>query len=275
MNFQITNKIDFENFAQKNWNAINIFLDGYQSSLPPLLYGSVDIRESSHKYAPVDMNMYPAGFNNICKFDQAQTTNQFATFFKQTKADAKTIGIFIESHTKNLFYLDHIYQLSLLITNAGYQTFLFTIDNDLFESGEQKTLNLISQSQHQVTIHLAQMINHQFFIQDQALDLIVMNNDQSKPFNINWDEIKTPIHPTPKIGWFKRKKADHFSFYEKVVSAFSAKFSVEPNLLMAQYTSVDQVNFATKDGIDKIADEFDLLQKKIGKESPIYIKANS
>ena len=34
---------------------------------PPVMYGSVDLRNAGFKLAPVDMNLYPAGFNNPTK----------------------------------------------------------------------------------------------------------------------------------------------------------------------------------------------------------------
>ena len=37
---------------------------------PPPLYCSIDLRDSGTKIAPVDSNLYPAGFNNICPEDQ-------------------------------------------------------------------------------------------------------------------------------------------------------------------------------------------------------------
>lgn len=32
---------------------------------PPPFYGSVDLRNAGFKLAPVDMNLFPAGFNNL------------------------------------------------------------------------------------------------------------------------------------------------------------------------------------------------------------------
>src|ERR1700704_5587202 len=36
---------------------------------PPPFYCSIDLRDSGHKIVPVDSNLYPAGFNNICPED--------------------------------------------------------------------------------------------------------------------------------------------------------------------------------------------------------------
>src|SRR5579885_3349155 len=36
---------------------------------PPPFYSSVDLRDSGDKIVPVDSNLFPAGFNNICPED--------------------------------------------------------------------------------------------------------------------------------------------------------------------------------------------------------------
>src|ERR1700735_2361723 len=44
----------------------NWFLDQWRLSPAPV-YGSVDLRNAGFKLAPVDMNLFPAGFNNLNK----------------------------------------------------------------------------------------------------------------------------------------------------------------------------------------------------------------
>ena len=69
MNFKINNKDQLEQFVCDNWEVINSYISKMQEGLPIPFYSSVDIRESREKYAPVDHNMYPAGFNNLCNVD--------------------------------------------------------------------------------------------------------------------------------------------------------------------------------------------------------------
>ena len=69
MNFKINNKDQLEQFVCDNWEVINSYISKMQEGLPIPFYSSVDIRESREKYAPVDHNMYPAGFNKLCNVD--------------------------------------------------------------------------------------------------------------------------------------------------------------------------------------------------------------
>ena len=65
MPYKISNKAELEQFVCHNWNEINQWIDLEQSKQPQPLTSSVDVRESKTKFAPVDHNMYPAGFNNL------------------------------------------------------------------------------------------------------------------------------------------------------------------------------------------------------------------
>src|SRR3990167_8006658 len=40
------------------------FLSEWNKTHPPV-YGSVDLRNAGFKLAPIDMNLFPAGFNNL------------------------------------------------------------------------------------------------------------------------------------------------------------------------------------------------------------------
>ena len=69
MKYKVNTKEEFDLFVINNYETINQYLENKKSGLPIPFYSSVDVRESRTKYAPVDHNMYPAGFNNICSAD--------------------------------------------------------------------------------------------------------------------------------------------------------------------------------------------------------------
>ena len=105
-------------------------------------------------------------------------------------------------------------------------------------------------------------------------DMFIMNNDQSSPIDINWQEIETPIAPTPRAGWFRRKKTEHFKNYKDVVLNFSEKFSVAPNLLMADFVAKDEVDFMSKDGLEELGQEVDNMLNKLPDGTKAFVKAD-
>ena len=93
---------------------------------PPPLYCSIDLRDSGHKIVPVDSNLYPAGFNNICPEDQRNSPHvmraQLEAIANRLKLEPfKKVLILPESHTSNLFYIENLYYLSQIIHNAGFE----------------------------------------------------------------------------------------------------------------------------------------------------------
>ncbi|HLW57026.1 MAG TPA: glutamate--cysteine ligase, partial [Bacteriovoracaceae bacterium] len=225
---------------------------------------------------PVDQNMYPAGFNNLCGKDLLYTSEVFKNFFK-TQGDVKRIGLLPESHTKNRFYLDNLYKLKTALELAEFEVILFTPDNKIFEE-DQTSIELESHSNFILTIHRANFVDGKFEAANKDInfdfDFIILNNDQSSPFNLDWSTLKTPILPPPYVGWFRRQKVHHFSHYKKVADEFAAHFGINPDLIQADFIAVDDIDFSTKEGLDTLAEAVDEMIKKLGEGSSVFIKAS-
>ena len=84
-----------------------------------LLYSSIDIRESNYKLAGIDTNVFPAGFNNLNPSAQLAIRHAFKRFFSTHYPISKEVLLFCEDHTRNLFYLENVYQLKLQLEAAG------------------------------------------------------------------------------------------------------------------------------------------------------------
>ena len=54
----------------KNRDKVEEWFKSHRKGLSFPFYSSFDIRDSSVKVAPVDANIFPAGFNNICETDR-------------------------------------------------------------------------------------------------------------------------------------------------------------------------------------------------------------
>src|SRR5690606_37983095 len=152
-------------------------------------------RESKEKYAPVDHNMYPAGFNNVCALDQDACSIAFKKGIEKLSSGAKKIAILPESNTKNSFYLDHLAILGKIIRDAGYEVSFISFDESIFYG--EAHLNLIEHYKFDVDIQKAQVINGKVHDRDGEIDFVILNNDQSRPIEIDWESIITPIMPTP------------------------------------------------------------------------------
>ena len=87
MSYQVETKEDLEGFVCHNWNEITEYLDELTNSAPTPIYTSVDIRESKTKFSPVDNNIYPAGFNNVCALDLDYSIDFFKAYIEKTNSN--------------------------------------------------------------------------------------------------------------------------------------------------------------------------------------------
>ena len=278
MPYKVNTKEELESFFCHNLNLIHKWIDDAQRSLPQPLTSSVDIRESKTKFAPVDHNMYPAGFNNLCSKDLNMCSSHFKERFEEIKPQLKRVGILPESHTKNKYYLDHLFKLKSTLEMTGVEVTLFSPDPNLFSEVSQTVLELESFSGHKITIHRGKVQNGQF-VSTQAsekfnFDTILLNNDQSEPLDIKWSEINTPIHPSPYVGWFKRQKIHHFMKYRETANRFSEHFNINPDLIQAKFSAVENVDFNTKEGLDELGNEVDKVLKDLPANSSVFVKAS-
>src|SRR6476659_7646222 len=111
---------------QKNRRALWDWHLAYARKAPPPFYCSIDLRDSGHKIVPVDSNLYPAGFNNICPEDRRAAPPIFraqveAIANQRGKSTPTRILILPEAHTKNSYYIENLYYLNEIIQNAGFE----------------------------------------------------------------------------------------------------------------------------------------------------------
>jgi glutamate--cysteine ligase len=271
--YAINTKEQLEVFIVENWNKLNEYIDTQMQSLPISFYNSVDIRESKTKVAPVDNNIYPAGFNNLCALDLDASAKILKSSLKQINPQAQKIVIIPESHTKNLFYLDHLAILGKTVRDAGFEIIFGTFDEALFQP-ELNQLNLISHSGFDVQIEKLSVLDSKIISSVGEIDVAILNNDQSNPLQLDWNSITTPVVPTPRIGWFRRQKSIHFCHYNKVAQSFGDTFNIDPDLIQASFKKVENVDFSAKQGIEELADAVDEMAKTLPSETPIFVKAS-
>jgi glutamate--cysteine ligase len=188
------------------------------------------------------------------------------------------VGLLPESHTKNKYYLDHLYKLKSTIEMADAEVIIFSPDTTLFEESGTNLIELESQSGFKIEIHKAQVMDGQFLSYDPKIkfnfEVVILNNDQSNPLPIDWKSIKNPVLPTPFVGWYRRQKILHFKHYRTVANDFAAHFEINPDLIQAHFSQAEGVDYNTKEGLDELANEVDKFLATLPPESSVFVKAS-
>src|SRR3954468_12818835 len=83
--FDLTNKI------LANASAIQDWLDQEWKSLAAPFYASVDLRNCGYKIAPVDINLFPGGFNNLASNTDPQCLREIIATIDKTSPGARQV----------------------------------------------------------------------------------------------------------------------------------------------------------------------------------------
>jgi len=231
-------------------------------------YSSFDIRDSSFKVAPVDANVFPAGFNNICATDQETAVEIVAKYFRDHYPDCHKIVLLTEEHTQNPYYWDNIKTLRDLIEAAGRTV-------ELAMPKEMDPLKIKSASGAVLKVHSAY---------DLEADLIISNNDFSKPYPEWMDKLEIPITPPHQLGWHQRRKDSFFREYNDLATAFCKLIGIDPWLMQVDTEVFSPFDITDDQSIEKLAVRVDQSLLRIRRsyqehsiiEEPfVFIKNNS
>ena len=108
---------------------------------PAPFYTSVDLRNAGFKLAPVDTNLFPAGFNNLNPVLLPLAYHATQSAMQRMHADACEVLIIPENHTRNLYYLESLATLKHIICQAGYEVRIGSLAAD---TDKGKTIELPS-----------------------------------------------------------------------------------------------------------------------------------
>jgi glutamate--cysteine ligase len=219
------------------------------------IYSSVDLRDSGHKIAPVDSNLYPAGFNNICPEDMRATPK----VFRERLKGVKKILLIPEFHTTNLYYLENVFYLRQLLTEAGIEVRIgWNPETPLGEPMRLKTA-----TDKELFIENFTVVNGRAEMGDFIPDLILLNNDFSGGYPEILDSItEQPIRPSHKMGWHTRKKSEHFRHYNRLATELAEILGMDPWIFTIASTEVQPVNFDEGTGMEKIVAAADKILKE-------------
>ena len=246
---------------------------------PAPIYSSVDLRNAGFKLAPIDTNLFPAGFNNLNPDFMTLCIQAMQSTLTQRYPNLEKILLIPESHTRNAFYLDNVAILCDLLECAG-----FVVKLGSFLSDEQLPLNLTTASGRTLTLHAVQQQHNQVQSGNFIPDLIFLNNDLSEAHPAMLDHTPQPIVPDLRLGWKQRLKSVHFSHYNKVANEFSDLIKIDPWWINPYFRNCGSVDFMQGDGLECLHHNatllFELIQKKYDeyhiKDKPfIIVKADA
>lgn len=240
----------------------------WQEHTPPF-YCSVDLRNAGFKLAPVDTNLFPGGFNNLAPEMLPLAVQAAMAAIEKICPDAKNLLLIPERHTRNMFYLQNVARLSLIMRQAGLNVRLGSLSEEITEP----TPIELPDGQTLVVEPLARLgtKGRRLGLKDFDPCSILLNNDLSAGIppileNINEQYLLPPLH----AGWSTRRKSSHFAAYDEVAKKFAKLIDIDQWMVNPYFARTTGVNFHERVGEEELADAVEGVLKKIAKKYREY-----
>lgn len=245
-------------------------------------YSSVDIRHAGYKIAPVDTNLFPAGFNNLSDAARVRAAQRFKARLAEYDAQTRRVLIVPENHTRNTGYIDNLIALRQILREAGCDVVI----GSLIATAQQPV---------QVAGSSGELVDEEMLVREGSVlhtasgftpQLIVLNNDLTAgmPDVLRGLGAAQPVVPRPAQGWHRRRKSIYFEAYDALAREFAHDFAFDPWLLSTEFHKCGRVNFGEKQGLDCVALGVEKVLHKIRthyarygitQEPYVYVKSDS
>jgi glutamate--cysteine ligase len=233
------------------------FRNAWRETQAPF-YASVDLRNAGYKIAPVDTNLFPAGFNNLNPSFEALCIHAVQMAVAAIEKPIDKILIIPENHTRNLFYMENIASLQSMIEKAGFEVRIGSLMSDLDEP-----MRIDLESSRSVLLEPIKRDQDRILVGDFNPDLILLNNDLATGKPEILEGVEQIITPPTSLGWSSRLKSNHFKFYQQVTQEFSELIDIDPWLIDPMFRNCGEVDFMKREGVDCLSKNVDSLLKAI------------
>ncbi len=226
----------------------------WQEHTPPF-YGSVDLRNAGFKLAPVDMNLFPGGFNNLNAAFLPLCVQAAMTAIEKICPNAKSLLLIPENHTRNLFYLQNVAQLVNILRLTGLDVRLGSL---LPEIDKPTTVDLPNGTS--IVLEPLVRSGNRLGLKDFNPCAVLLNNDLTAGIpdilqNIEEQYVLPPLH----AGWAVRRKSNHFTAYDEVADEFGKLVGIDPWQINPYFSVCNAVNFHERQGEECLASNVDAV----------------
>ena len=240
--------LELEEHILSNRTEIEAWFRKQFKNTPAPFYGSVDLRNAGYKLAPVDTNLFPAGFNNLHPDLRSLAVHAAQTAVTQVCPIADGILIIPENHTRNTFYFENLYALQNILENAGYEVQIGSLNSEIdapmiidLPSGNALVLKPLVRENNRVGVE-------NFFP-----CAVLLNNDLSSGRPAILEGIEQTLLPPMELGWATRYKTEHFAHYSDVTEAFAKLIDIDQWLINPMSIPCGPINFKDRTGLEDLS----------------------
>jgi len=232
----------------------------------PPFYSSVDVRNAGFKLAPVDTDLYPAGWNNLTQPMLPLAVQAAMAAIEKICPEARNLLIIPDNHTHNTFYLSNLAQLRSIFHMAGLNVRLGSINPEV-----KKSTTLALPDGSNITLEPVVRSKGRLGVKDFDPCTILLNSDLSTGVpgileDLHEQYLLPPLH----ASWSTRRKSTHFKIYEEVAKRFGKLIGVDPWLINPMFDKCGNVDLGTASGVEALTVRVDALLLKVRKKYKEY-----
>lgn len=223
-----------------------------QSLLLPAT-ASFDIRSSGYKTVPVDANLFPAGWHQLCSVSKNLAVLRLRRWLQEQAFDTASIIVLLEPFTRNAAYLESAWFLAQIAAEA-VETVYVAMD-----------LEALPPAGHTFqTVH-GPLFVHRFNCSEAGIPRlngverdcpVLLNSDLSAGPGL-LAGLRGPVFPPAALGWYRRSKEDFFNQWNRLAPVWAEDLQIEPWQLSIRTEVVDCEDFYThsmRDLADTVSD---------------------
>ncbi len=232
----------------------------------PPFYTSVDVRNAGFKLAPVDTNLFPAGFNNLTVEMLPLAVQAAMAAIEKICPEAKNLLLIPEKQTRNTFYLANVQRLMQIFQTAGLNVRLGSLDEAVTQPTE-----VALPDGSALTLEPLLRTRGRLGLKNFDPCTILLNNDLSAGIpkvlqNLHEQYLLPPLH----AGWAMRRKSNHFHAYEEIAKKFAKLLGMDPWLINPMHVKCGEVNFEDGSGDEALMSHAETLLGKVRRKYKEY-----
>ncbi|WP_323001970.1 glutamate--cysteine ligase [Denitromonas sp.] len=225
----------------------------------PLFYGSTDLRNSGFKLAPVDLNLFPGGFNNLNDVFLPLCVQAAQAAIERICPDARNVLLIPENHTRNQFYLQNVAKLVSILRLTGLSVRIGSLLPDVTEPTVLELANGAT-----LTLEPLERRGTRLGVKNFDPCAVLLNNDLSAGIpaplqGLDGQWLIPPLH----AGWHSRRKSNHARAYDQVAKDFAEHVGIDPWRINPEFGVCGQIDFKERTGEECLAGQVDSLLTRI------------
>jgi len=257
---------ELERHILDHQDEIEIWFRQQFHDYPAPFYASVDLRNAGFKLAPVDTNLFPAGFNNLNPASKPLCIQAIQVALERFCPEARGVLIIPENHTRNMFYLENVATILDFISLAGYRCALGTLRDDI-----DSATDIDLPSGRRITLHpITRNDEDEISTENFTPCAVLLNNDLSGGRPSILEGISQTIIPPLELGWSNRFKSDHFQVYHQVAIEFAGIIDIDPWLINPLFTNCGSIDFMKREGEECLVQSVESMLQRIQEKYDQY-----